>query len=95
MSLRTILKSDITKEGVKKILSNVHDLIIKKKTIKDPSKLLQKKKEVIIDDKTIPVGPGGEKTTIKVKDFKAKVPEVSKETYPEFISGTFFIIKAF
>ena len=87
MSLRTILKSDIAKEGVKKILSNVDDLIIKKKTIKDPSKLLQKKKEVIIDDKTIPVGPGGEKTTIKVKDFKAKVPEVSKETYAEFIAS--------
>jgi len=87
MTLRTILKSDVTKEGVKKILSNVDDLILKKKTLKNPSKLLQKKKEVIVDDKTIPVGPGGEKTTIKVKDFKAKVPEVSKETYAEFIAS--------
>ena len=87
MGLEKLLKSDITKEGIKKILSNVDDLILKKKTIKDPSKLLKKKEEVIIDDKKISVGPGGEKTTIKVKDFKAKQPQVSKETIDDFLQS--------
>ena len=87
MGIAKILKSDITQQGVKKILSNIDDIILKKKTLKDPSKLLRKKKEVIIDDKKIPVGPGGEKTTIKVKDFKAKQPQVSKETIDEFLQS--------
>ena len=87
MVLKNVIKSDITKEGVKQILSHVDDLILKKKTIKDPAKLLKKKKEVIIDDKKIPVGPGGEKTTIKVKDFKAKQPTVPKETIDDFLQS--------
>ena len=62
-------------------------LVLKKKVEKDPSKLLKKKTDVVIDDQKIAVGPGGEKTTIKVKDFKAKQPQVSKETITEFLES--------
>ena len=87
MVLKNVLTSDIAKEATKKVLREIDQLILKKKTLKDPGKLLKKKQEVVIDDKTIGVGPGGEKTTIKVKDFKAKQPQVSKETYAEYIAS--------
>ena len=72
MVLNRILGSKIGQETTKQILKEVDDLVLKKKVEKDPSKLLKKKTDVIIDDQNIAVGPGGEKTTIKVKDFKAK-----------------------
>ena len=87
MVLNRILGSKIGQETTKQILKEVDDLVLKKKVEKDPSKLLKKKTDVVIDDQNIAVGPGGEKTTIKVKDFKAKQPQVSKETITEFLES--------
>ena len=83
--VKNIITSKYTKEGVKKLLSEVDDLVTKGKTDKDPSKLLQKQKkpEVTVDGKTI---EGGE-TTIGVKQFKGKIPEASKESVEEFLKS--------
>ena len=83
--VKNIITSKYTKEGVKKLLSEVDDLVTKGKTDKDPSKLLQKQKkpEVTVDGKTI---EGGE-TTIGVKQFKGKIPEASKESVEEFLQS--------
>ena len=87
MVLGRILGSKSGQELTKQVLKEVDDLVIKKKTVKDPSKLLKKKEDVIIDDQNIAVGQGGEKTKIGVKDFKAKQPQVSKETIDEFLQS--------
>ena len=87
MVLGRILGSKSGQELTKQVLKEVDDLVIKKKTVKDPSKLLKKKEDVIIDDENIAVGQGGEKTKIGVKDFKAKQPQVSKETIDEFLQS--------
>jgi hypothetical protein len=92
MVAKNIITSQYTKEGVKKLLSEVDDLVLKKKTEKNPEKLLKDKKEVLIDDtkgeikSTIGKGTKFE-TTIGVKQFKGKVPEVSKETTEEFLKS--------
>ena len=87
MVLGRVLGSPAAKDATKQILKEVDNLVINKKTVKDPSKLLQKKTDVIIDDQNISVGPGGEKTKIKVKDFKAKQPKVSEETIKEYLES--------
>ena len=85
-TIKSIITSQYTKEGVKKLLSEVDDLVLKKKMEKNPEKLLKDKKEVLIDDtkgeikSTIGKGTKFE-TTIGVKQFKGKVPEKGKICY--------------
>ena len=43
MVVKNVITSDITKQGVKKLLETVDDIVIKKKTIDQPTKLLKKK----------------------------------------------------
>ena len=78
--------STLLKEGTKKILSQVDDLILKNKTLKNPEKLLKKKKDLQVGDETISVGPGTTQTKVGIKQ-KVKVPEVPKETIEEFLTS--------
>ena len=58
MVTKNIITSKYTKEGVKKLLSEVDDIVTKGKTEKNPEKLLKKKAEpeVSVDGKKIEVG---------------------------------------
>lgn len=82
-----IIDKAVTSGVAKQILKEVDDLILKKGTTKNPSKLLQKKKDVKIGDKEINVGPKGETTEIGIKDFKGKAPVASKESIEEFLKS--------
>ena len=42
MVVKYAINNDITKQGVKKLLETVDDIVIKKKTIDQPTKLLKK-----------------------------------------------------
>ena len=85
MVAKNVITSQYTKEGVKKLLSEVDDIVTKGKTEKDPTKLLKKKAEpeVSVDGKKIEVG----ETKIGVKNFKGKIPEASKESVEEFLAS--------
>ena len=85
MVVKNVITSQYTKEGVKKLLSEVDDIVTKGKTEKNPEKLLKKKAEpeVSVDGKKIEVG----KTEIGVKNFKGKIPEASKESVEEFLAS--------
>jgi len=85
-SIKSIITSQYTKDGVKKLLSEVDDLVLKKKTSKNPSELLQKADDVTVGDKKIKVGTS-EETVISKKDFKVKEPKVAKETIEEFLES--------
>ena len=47
MVTKNIITSKYTKEGVKKLLSEVDDIVTKGKTEKDPQKLLKKFQEIL------------------------------------------------
>ena len=90
MVVKNVITSQYTKEGVKKLLSEVDDIVTKGKTEKDPQKLLKKdanKKDVLIDGekKGEIIQKGPFETTIGVKQFKGKIPEPSKESVEEFL----------
>ena len=79
--------STIAKEGVKQLLKTVDDIVLKKKTLKNPEKLLKKQTEVQVGDETVAVGPNQTSTRVDLKKNKVKLPEVSKETMEEFVSS--------
>ena len=85
MVVKNIITSQYTKEGVKKLLSEVDDIVTKGKKEKNPENLLKKKDEpeVSVDGKKIEVG----ETKIGVKNFKGKIPEASKESVEEFLAS--------
>ena len=78
--------STLAKEGTKQLLRTVDDLILKNKGLKNPEKLLKKKKDLQVGDETIAVGPGTTQTKVGIKQ-KVKVPEVPKETIEEFLTS--------
>jgi len=69
------------------ILKEVDKIITNKGTIKNPEKLLQKVEDATVGDEAIKVGPNKTSTKIELKDFKAKQPQVSKETIDEFLAS--------
>jgi hypothetical protein len=85
MVVKNVITSQYTKEGVKKLLSEVDDIVTKGKATDKPEKLLKKKPEpeVSVDGKKIEVG----ETKIGVKNFKGKIPEASKESVEEFLQS--------
>ena len=85
MVAKNVITSQYTKEGVKKLLSEVDDIVTKGKATDKPEKLLKKKAEpeVSVDGKKIEVG----ETKIGVKNFKGKIPEASKESVEEFLAS--------
>jgi len=85
MVTKNIITSKYTKEGVKKLLSEVDDIVTKGKATDKPEKLLKKKAEpeVSVDGKKIELG----ETKIGVKNFKGKIPEASKESVEEFLAS--------
>ena len=86
--IQKIGSEKLTKEGVKKLLSEVDDLVVGKNTTKNPSKLLQKKTDTVkVGDNEIKVGPKGEATEVNVKNIKVKQPETTKESIEEFFSS--------
>ena len=92
MVVKNVITSQYTKEGVKKLLSEVDDIVTKGKTEKDPQKLLKKdanKKDVIVDGekKGEIIQKGPFETTIGVKQFKGKIPKVSDESVEEFLAS--------
>lgn len=78
--------SSLAKEGVKQLLRTVDDLVLKNKGLKNPEKLLKKKKELQVGDETVSVGPGTTQTKVGIKQ-KVKIPEVPKETIEEFLTS--------
>ena len=76
----------IAKETVKQLLKTVDDLVLKNKGLKNPEKLLKKKKELQVGDDTISVGPRTTQTKVGIKQ-KVKIPEVPKETIEEFLTS--------
>ena len=88
MVVKNVITSDITKQGVKNLLEKVDDIVIKKKTIDQPTKLLKKKSDVTIGDKKIKTGPTGETVEIKAKDIsKVKAPKAKPESIEEFFKS--------
>ena len=90
MVVKNIITSKYTKEGVKKLLSEVDDIVTKGKTEKNPEKLLKKKsEEVRVDGEKVGEikQKGPFETTIGVKQFKGKIPEPSKESVEEFLKS--------
>ena len=88
MVVKNVITSDITKQGVKKLLETVDDIVIKKKTIDQPTKLLKKKSDVTIGDRKIKTGPTGETVEIKAKDIsKVKAPKAKPESIEEFFKS--------
>ena len=79
--------STIAKEGVKQILKQVDDIVLKNKALKNPEKLLNKKKEIKVGDDTVAVGENQTTTKIDLKKNKVKIPEVPKETMEEFLTS--------
>jgi hypothetical protein len=79
--------STIAKEGVKQILKQVDDIVLKNKALKNPEKLLNKKKEIKVGDDTVAVGGNETTTKIDLKKNKVKIPEVPKETMEEFLTS--------
>ena len=76
----------LAKEGVKQLLKTVDDLVLKNKGLKNPEKLLKKKKDLQVGDETVAVGPNTTQTKVGIKQ-KVKVPEVPKETIEEFLTS--------
>ena len=88
MVVKNVITSDITKQGVKKLLETVDDIVIKKKTIDQPTKLLKKKSDVTVGDKKIKTGPTGETVEIKAKDIsQVKAPKAKPESIEEFFKS--------
>ena len=87
MSGSRIIK-EFNRESIKKVLNEVDDLILKKKTTKNPEKLLKKQTDdVTIGDKKLKIKDKKLETEIGVKDFKKKVPTTTKESVEEFLAS--------
>ena len=78
--------STLAKEGTKQLLKTIDDIILKNKAVKNPEKLLRKKKQLQVGDETVSVGPNQPSTKVGIKQ-KVKVPEVPKETIKEFLTS--------
>ena len=95
-TIKSIITSQYTKEGVKKLLSEVDDLVLKKKTEKNPEKLLKDKKEVLImiqkvRSKVQLVKEQSLKLRSALNNLKEKFL-LSKETTEEFLKSFQLII---
>jgi len=78
--------SDEGKAQTGKILTDVDKIIQSGQAVKNPEKLLRKKKQLQVGDETVAVGPGTTETKVGIKQ-KVKVPEVPKETIEEFLTS--------
>ena len=90
--VKNVITSQYTKEGVKKLLSEVDDIVTKGKATDKPEKLLKKNneaKDVLVDGekKGEIIQKGPFETTIGVKQFKGKIPKVSDESVEEFLQS--------